>query len=146
MAKYCFNCGSEIEADWNVCPGCGAKLKEDEFDQEFQTQQLGRPQPQPYQPPTHYPQQPQSYHSQYQGYTKRGTGYTYGIISIICSIVGCCCFFGLPLGIAAVILGALGTKRDEQATLSVIGIIIGLISILCSITLMALYGLGYIFY
>lgn len=26
MAKFCSNCGSSVEEDWNVCPNCGQKI------------------------------------------------------------------------------------------------------------------------
>lgn len=28
MAKFCSNCGSPVEEDWNVCPNCGQKIIE----------------------------------------------------------------------------------------------------------------------
>ena len=29
-ATTCHNCGRPVQADWNICPYCGAKLKSDE--------------------------------------------------------------------------------------------------------------------
>ena len=143
MGKFCFNCGKEVKEEWAVCANCGAKLDRDEdYDipspQPAQPQYIPRQQPyqQPYQQPPQYPQ-----------YSARtGSGYTYGLSSVISAFVGCCCIFGFPLGLLAVILGAVGMKKDEQQALSLIGIILGVVGILISILLAAVYGALYLFY
>jgi hypothetical protein len=59
---------------------------------------------------------------------ERSESNTFGIIAIICGIIGFF-IFGLILGIVAVILGYYGRQRDANPTWGLVGLILGIIAI-----------------
>ena len=120
MSPYCTSCGSEVEASWNACPNCGKVLRETETPQ---PQPQIAPQPRPQPPPQPYQVQP---YRQPYGPPKPTQ---YGTAALICGLIGICC--GLFLAIPAIILGALGLKRDENTSMASIGIVLGVIDIIC---------------
>ena len=71
-------------------------------------------------------------------------GNTWGIIAIILAIIGFF-FFGLVLGILAIIFGIIGLSKDDKKIYSKIGIILGIIvPILCILALFLLWTWGLI--
>ncbi|MHA1147432.1 MAG: zinc-ribbon domain-containing protein [Promethearchaeota archaeon] len=140
MARYCFNCGTEIEPEWNACANCGAKLKEDQDDYDLSPPQPYQPQPyqsQPY-------QQPQ-YPSQQQYYAKPSGENRNGIIAIIAGIIGCFCC-GVILGPIAIIYGIKGKNEDAEPTLGTIGLILGVCNLIWGIISLIFIVSGIFFY
>ena len=58
----------------------------------------------------------------------------FALASLICAIASLCCccvsYVGLPLGIAAVVLGILGLKAAQRRTLALVGLVLGAIMLL----------------
>ncbi len=131
MTSYCMNCGREIEESWTACPDCGKILKETRVPQAQPTIQ---PSPRPYQV------QP------YQRAFRAGEGSGFGVVSLICGIIGLLgtLAYGPVLGnlpvlrFLAVIFGSIGIKRDDNTSMAVIGLILGIIGL-------ALFAVSYIF-
>ena len=111
MAKFCANCGSEIEDSWNTCPNCGTNIKA--------PQMGGEPQltPTPSQTP---------------GYGPRPTSNGYGIGALVLSIIGLCCFSYI-LGPIAIILGAAGISKDDNNGMAIAGLLIGIFDLCCGL-------------
>ena len=127
MSPYCSNCGSEVEDSWNACPDCGRILKETQVPQQQTIPQV-QPQPQP----TTNPYRVQPYQRSYSS----GNGNTYGIVALICGLIGLCgafLYFGIVLGIVAISMGGIGLNRDDNNSMAVIGIILGIIDIVCCV-------------
>jgi len=127
MSPYCINCGSEIEETWNACPNCGKVLRETRV---LQQSAIPQPQSQPQQAPQ--PNQVQPYQ---KGYSSGG-GNTYGIVALVCGLVGlfgALYFFGIVLGIIAIVMGGIGLSRDDNNSMAVIGLILGIIDFVCCI-------------
>ncbi len=120
---YCTNCGSEIEDTWNICPNCGKDLKELQAPQQ-QTISLVQQQPQ---------QTPQPYQAQpFQKTYSSSRGNIFGAVALICGLIGLISaflYFGIVLGIIAIVLGGIGLGRDDNNGMAVIGIIFGIIDI-----------------
>jgi hypothetical protein len=122
MSPYCTDCGSEIEDSWNACPNCGKVLKETQV-----SQQPTMPQTQP---------QPQQATQPYQRSYLSGGGNTFGIIALICGLIGLFgvfLYFGIVLGIVAMAMGGIGLSRDDNNAMAVIGLILGIIDLVCCI-------------
>ena len=123
MSPYCINCGSEIEETWNACPNCGKVLRETRI-----PQQPAMPQPQ---------QAPQPHQVQpYQRVYSSGGGNTYGIVALVCGLIGllgALYFLGIVLGIVAMVMGGIGLSRDDNNSMAVIGLILGIIDFVCCI-------------
>ena len=73
---------------------------------------------------------------------------TKGIIAVVCGIIGLI-IFGIIFGIIAIILGVMGRKSDDNPTIATIGIVLGIIDIVCVIialllltALLASYGMS----
>ena len=119
MAKYCTNCGTELDPTWKACPNCGATLEE------------GQPQIPPLsQPSTSV--SPPSYAPTYARTYSAGGGTNYGVAALICGIIGLC-FFGIVLGIVAIILGTMGMKRDANTSAATAGLILGILAFACNL-------------
>ena len=134
MANYCFNCGSEIEAQWNVCPNCGVNLKEEQAHNVIQ-------QPASYQP---QPYSSQQYPAQPQYYASPSASNNNGIIALIMGIFGICC--GLILGPIAIIYGIKGRTQDAEPTLGTIGLILGICDIIYGAIVMVMVLTGMLYY
>ncbi len=125
MSPYCINCGSEIEDSWNACTNCGKILRETQAPQQPTTLYA---QPQPQQAPQPYQVQP------YQRKYSSGGGNIYGIVALICGLIGlfgAVAYFGIVLGIVAIAMGAIGLSRDDNNAMAVIGLILGIIDFVC---------------
>ena len=125
MSPYCINCGSEIEDSWNACPNCGKVLKEAKVPQQPTIPQV---QVQPQQAPQPYQVQP------YQRRYSSGGGNTYGIVALICGLIGllgAMAYFGIVLGIIAIATGGMGLSRDDNNAMAIIGLILGIIDFVC---------------
>lgn len=115
MSPYCIECGSEIEESWNSCPNCGKVLKAGKAPQ---SQPVVQAQPQP---------QPQPYQVQpYQKSYSTGGQNTYGVVALVCGIIGLF-FGGVIFGIVAIVMGGLGLNRDEDTRAAKIGLVLGVI-------------------
>ncbi len=53
-----------------------------------------------------------------------------GILALIFGIIGCF-FFGIVFGIIAIILGVMGRKSDDTPMIATIGMILGIIAVVC---------------
>ncbi|MFX1575091.1 MAG: DUF4190 domain-containing protein [Promethearchaeota archaeon] len=120
MSPFCTKCGNEVEESWRVCPNCGKNLMESEVPQ---PQPQISPEPQYQTQPPAQPYQVQPYRQTY--YPEKPT--QYGTAALICGIIGCCCF-GIVLGPIAIVLGALGMKRDQNTSMATAGLIFGIIA------------------
>ncbi len=109
MAQYCSNCGTKVEESWNICPNCGANLRDE----------------------VRFPSQPVRYQPQPTlQYVSKSPSNTYGVASLILAILGLCgC--GLIFGIIAIILGANGRTKDYSPGLATAGLVLGIIDIIC---------------
>lgn len=128
MSPYCIECGSEIEESWNACPSCGKVLKEVNVSQPqpvAQPQPVSQPQPQP------QPYQTRPYQRSYS----TGGQNTYGTVALVCGIIGLFCG-GILFGIIAIVMGGLGLSKDDNTGMAVIGLVLGLIDIVCFFVMM----------
>jgi hypothetical protein len=119
---YCIECGSEIDDSWNACPNCGKVVRGREVTP-----------PQPIAPPSppQPPQQPNPYRTQpYQRSYATGGQSTYGVVALVCGIVGLFCG-GIIFGIVAIIMGGMGLNRDENTGAAIIGLVLGIIDVAC---------------
>ena len=124
IMPYCTECGKEVEESWNACPSCGKVLKEVNIPQ---PQPVAQPQPQP---------QPQPYQTRpYPRSYSVGGQNNYGTAALVCGILGIFCG-GILFGIVAIVLGGLGIGRDDNNGMAVIGLILGLIDIVCFFIMM----------
>ena len=113
MAKFCANCGSEIEDSWNTCPNCGTNIK---------APQMGG---EPRLTPTP---------SQTPGYGQRPNSNGYGIGALVLSIIGLFCLIaGSIIGPIAIILGAVGISKDDNNRMAIAGLIIGIFDLCCGL-------------
>ena len=119
---YCTECGSEVEQETRFCPNCGHSLSQEVLTSSPSVlasppaQYSAKPPVQSSAPPT------------YQQYHKRDN--TKGIIALVFGILG---FVFLPFigSIVAIILGALSRSQDEDSSLGTIGIVLGILGIIC---------------
>jgi hypothetical protein len=84
--------------------------------------------PQPQQSPQPYQVQPYQ-----QSYSSRG-GNTYGAVALVCGLIGLIggfFYFGIVLGIVAIAMGGLGLSRDDNNSMAIIGLILGIIDFAC---------------
>lgn len=121
---YCIECGSEIEESWNACPNCGKVVKGRETSQ---PQPIVQPQPQPQ--PLPYQTNPYQARTYQRSYSTAGQS-TYGAVALVCGIIGLFCG-GVIFGIVAIIMGGLGLSRDENSSMAVIGLVLGVIDFVC---------------
>ncbi|MHA1190740.1 MAG: hypothetical protein ACTSP9_00420 [Promethearchaeota archaeon] len=68
---------------------------------------------------------------------------TFGIIALIFGIIGLCCgwiisYIGIVFPIVAIVCGAIGIKKDDSSGMSIAGLVLGIISIMC-IVLMTMF-------
>jgi hypothetical protein len=111
---FCPNCGFKIENLWNNCPECGAILREQKIINAFQPS----PPNQPTYQPTYQPIK----------FQKRPDNYGYGIVALICGILGFFLYFWL-FGIIAIICGAVGQKKDATKGLATAGLVLGILNL-----------------
>lgn len=135
---FCPDCGASIDGDRKTCPCCGAILIKDERQQNFgavppvNTNQQGQPfqqgQQNPFGQPGFgpFPQNPMQYESYSQPVRNDGaadgcaiTGMVLGIVSIVL-----CCLSWLDalVGIAGIILSALGIKSYKYKGCAIAGL------------------------
>ena len=70
---------------------------------------------------------------------------TNGIISLIFGIIGLCCAWLIPIPyvpflfpIVAIVFGAIGIKKDDSNGMSIAGLVLGIISVIC-VAVMAIF-------
>ena len=137
LTNYCSSCGSQVEPSSLFCPNCGKNLRDSASP---------RPTPSPrpsYQPPSSTPSPRPSYQAPYnQGSYQPSRSYStaqdnkYGTASIICGLIGFCCFGNIAyivFGIIAIIFGAIGLKQDENQSLASGGLIFGIVDLFCGL-------------
>lgn len=56
-------------------------------------------------------------------------GSTVSVISLVVGIVGFCC--GIILGPIAIILGAIGMRREENRGMAIAGLVLGIVTFVC---------------
>ncbi len=119
---FCTQCGTKIEALWNVCPNCGHNLK---------SERNYQPPVQPQPPLQNYTQQKPIYQPpQYQPnqYRPRSNN-TNGTVALIFGLLG---LFGvIPIvgSIVGIVLGAIGKNKDDDPRMAKAGLVIGIIGI-----------------
>ncbi|MHA1689460.1 MAG: zinc-ribbon domain-containing protein [Promethearchaeota archaeon] len=124
MANYCPHCGAQVEPTWKVCPNCGERLTiEPSPPISYEPSE-----PRPGQVSYPYPQPTPAAAPPYQIYPSR-RGNKWGTYSLICGIIGCC-VFGIILGPLALFFAYKGLKKDDNTTLSAIGLILGIIDVI----------------
>lgn len=69
-----------------------------------------------------------------------GFGVASMVLGIIALVISCCAYISIPLAILAVILGAVGIKKNSGKGMAIAGLICGLISLIPSIILIAVGG------
>jgi len=131
MSPFCTNCGRELEESWKVCPDCGKSLNETNMPltrpitySNLQSTSQTAPQP------------PQVQPYQYK-YTKAVGETKFGAGALACGIIGLVFGFfygtsvlGFPLfRILAIILGGIGISRDENKSMAIVGLILGIIGL-----------------
>ena len=128
MSPFCTSCGREVEESWNVCPDCGKSLEETTGPQTHPTTHTQIQSTTP-QPPRVQPSQPK--YTKAVGETKIGAGaLACGILWLIFGFFYGSSIFGFPLfRIVAIILGGIGISRDENKSMAIGGLILGIIGI-----------------
>ncbi len=120
--NFCTQCGTKIEASWNVCPNCGHNLKS-----ERNYQHPVQPQP-PLQNHTQQKPKYQPYQYQPNQYRDRNSN-TNGVVALILGLLG---LFGVILivgSIVGIVLGAIGKNKDDDPRMAKGGLILGIIGI-----------------
>ncbi len=134
MSPFCTNCGHELDTSWNVCPECGKVLKEGTI---LQNRSIKHSQLQSTTQTTPQPQQVQPYRYRTTQVLKENK---FGPASLVCGILGLIYStylssfligFGFPIfRIAAIILGALGISKDENKSMAIVGLVLGVSGVL----------------
>jgi hypothetical protein len=65
--------------------------------------------------------------------TKAKKGKTYGSLALAFGLLSLCCFCGFILGPLAIIFSVLGLRKDEDRSLSIIGLVLAIIGTFCGI-------------
>ena len=127
MSPFCANCGANIEITWNNCPECGGLIKDQLIPEPGQTlyQSTAAPISRP------SPQQVQQRPVQYGARPGTGTN-GYGIVALICALVGLC-FLSYIFGPIAIIIGAMGRTKDDSPGLATAGLVLGIFDLCCGI-------------
>ena len=131
MSPFCTNCGRDLEESWKICPDCGKILGEGTVPQTHPTTQ---PQIQLTSQPTPQPHRVQPY--QYK-YAKVAGENKFGTASLVCGILGLVLGFtftlrilGFPiLRVVAVVLGGVGISRDDNKSMAIAGLVLGIIGL-----------------
>jgi hypothetical protein len=116
--RFCPNCGTKIEPGWKVCPNCGNKIEEVSIavsPEGYLRAPIAVPLDILQTSPPEILQPSSRESSKTNGF---------GIAAIIVGLIGCCCSW--CFSIIAIILAMFGIAQDEEKTLAVIGLIIGI--------------------
>jgi hypothetical protein len=119
MAKFCTNCGTELDPSWRTCPNCGSPLD----DSISQASSISQPTVQA-PPPSYAPTYAKTYST--------GTDTNYGAIALVFGLIGLFCG-GILFGIIAIIVGAIGISRDTNTSIAAAGLILGILDVVCSL-------------
>lgn len=120
MDNYCSKCGTSLKPEWKACPNCGNTIleKKNPFQESKVSTLINNVNP---------------YHivsaSKLQKSRKKKYGEIYGFFALIFALVGL--FFGYPIGIVAIIIGALGVNKVDLTYMSYSGIFIGIVDLIC---------------
>ncbi|MBY9008994.1 MAG: hypothetical protein KGD74_03910 [Candidatus Lokiarchaeota archaeon] len=104
--QFCGNCGTKLDPSWSVCPECGSPVGEE-----------GTYQPPPVQ---QYPQE-----------VKAKVSKTFGSLALAFGIISLCCCCGFIFGPLAILFGMLGLFKDDDRSLSIVGLVFGIIGSVC---------------
>ncbi len=127
MPRFCPNCGNEVDPSWRVCQKCGNTLE---------LEAPSQPAPQPYiapgAPPYGAPQQSPMGAQQYPTYQKYPSAKPNqrGTTALICGVIGIFCC-SICLGPLAIYFGNKGLKEDQNKSMAQIGLVLGIIDIVC---------------
>ena len=120
--NFCTQCGTRIEASWNVCPNCGHNLKTERVYQQpaqahipVQTYSKQKPQ---YQTPQYQPNQ----------YRPRSNN-SNGIVALIFGLLGLFGIIPIVGSIVGIALGAIGKNKDDDPRMAKAGLVLGVIGI-----------------
>ena len=119
MSNFCSNCGIKVNPNWHACPDCGNNLigvksvSQAPIQNPYKSTPQYSPSVTPIKSPSDSPQQyPQQTHSK--------SGEKFGNLSILFVIIGSLMPF---LIIGSIVTGYMGLNRDEDPTLSKIGLV-----------------------
>ena len=120
--NFCTQCGTKIEASWNVCPNCGHNLKTERVYQQPTQAQI------PVQ--TYSKQKPQYQTPQYQPnqYRPRSDN-SNGIVALIFGLLGLFGIIPIVGSIVGIALGAIGKNKDDDPRMAKAGLVLGIIGI-----------------
>jgi len=124
MANFCQNCGIKVNTNWRACPDCGYNLTGVNTIPQQPTQQYNQSTPQ-YTPSITPKDYPSDSPQQYPQKSTSESGEKYGNLSILFGIIGS--LMPLPFLVASIILGSLGLNKDDDPTLSKIGLASGVV-------------------
>lgn len=115
--QFCGNCGTKLNSSWSVCPECGSPVGGE-----------ATYQPSPGRP---YPQE-----------VSVKPKKTFGSLSLAFGIISFCCCCGFVFGPLAILFGMLGLFKDDDRSLSIIGLIFGIIGAICGFVFLLLFPLS----
>ena len=104
--EFCGNCGTKLESSWRVCPECGSPVGGEVTSQPTP----GQPLPQEYK-------------------DKK----TYGSLSLAFGLISFCCCCSPIFGPLSILFGIIGIRKDDDRSLSIIGLVLGIIGTICGI-------------
>ena len=104
--EFCGNCGTKLDSSWSVCPECGSPVGGEV----------------PYQPTPGQPL-PQEFKEKK----------TYGSLSLAFGLISFCCCCGPIFGPLSILFGIIGLRKDDDRSLSIIGLILGIVGTICGI-------------
>lgn len=133
---YCSKCGNQISENDRFCPHCGAPVTQNA---ESETYDFTRG------APAYSPENTQKFkavHTEVANDSKSITAFVFSIISIVASS-----FFGFIFGIVAVVLSRDSKDYNKLAkaayVIGVVGIVLGILSTILSITLIVINASAY---
>ena len=115
--QFCGNCGTKLNSSWSVCPECGSPLGGE-----------ATYQPSPGRP---YPQE-----------VRAKPKKTFGSLSLAFGIISFCCCCGFVFGPLAILFGMLGLFKDDDRSLSIIGLVFGIIGAICGFVFLLIFPLS----
>ena len=118
MANFCSNCGTKVDPTWNACPKCGTALVGGvNLKSTTENHTLSY---------SHTAKKPSSWKK-----------HKHSALALIFANVGLFGVLftgvGIIFGILAIAFGVIGIRRDEDRSMAVLGIIVGIIDLIFGI-------------